>query len=82
MNRKTILKKKQHKDLTYLLLEETLDDRSSYSIAICSPRRPCAFAADVTDNREAALRFLNLISEGGLDPIHLDDVLEDMLPLY
>ena len=94
MNTKTTLQIQQHGTLTYLLYEEPSESppddlsddlpgtRMCYSIAIQDADGSQVYAADITDDRDAALRFLNLISEGGLSPVHLFDVLEDMLPLY
>jgi hypothetical protein len=94
MNTKTTLQIQRHGMLTYLLYEELSESppddlsddlpitRMCYSIAIQAADGSQVYAADITDNRDAALRFLNLISECGLSPVHLFDVLEDMLPLY
>ena len=81
MDRPKLLRTMHHCHSTFLLYEETYSDRYGYSIAIFNRDAQSAFAFDVTENRRAAEQFLTLICEGGLDPCHLYDVLEDMLPL-
>lgn len=81
MNRIKLLRTMHHCQSTFLLYEETYAERHGYSVAICSRNAKFAYARDITENRDAAERFFALICKGGLDPCHLNDVLEDMLPL-
>ncbi len=76
-----LLRTIQNHPYTYLLYEEAYADRKGYSVAILSGENQFTYANDITNNQNAAVRFFRLISEGGLAPCHLHDVLEDMLPL-
>lgn len=67
--------------LTFSLFEEPLCGRQTYSVAVYDGNLGHAYASDVTDDRTPAEKFLYLISEGGPEPCHLYDVLEDVLPL-
>ncbi|MBO5778021.1 MAG: hypothetical protein J6R82_00475 [Clostridia bacterium] len=76
-----LLRTIQNHPFTYLLYEEAFADRKGYTVAILGKENQFAYATDVTDDQDVAERFIKLISEGGLAPCHLHDVLEDMLPL-
>ncbi len=66
--------------LIYTLYEQSCDQRMAYSIAVTYGTKQ-AHAYDVTDDREAAVRFLHLLCKEGAEPCHLYDILEDFLPL-
>ena len=72
---------RHHAPFQYLLYEKIYRDRAGYAVAICRDEKVLAYAEDITDRKDAAERFLALISEGGLEPCHLYDLLEDLLPL-
>ena len=81
MESKSLILRTHHHTLTFCLYEEPFMDRSSYSIAIIDQNKQFAYANDISENLQNAQRFLELICQGGLDPRHLYDVLEDFLPL-
>lgn len=65
----------------YQLYQHTVEDRIAYSIAIEDRFGHRAFVEDVTDDYEAAKRFLQLLCQEDAEPCHLFDLVEDSLPL-
>jgi hypothetical protein len=54
--------------------------RTSYGIGFIEEDVVMYAAPDVTPDRDLALRLVRLFNELDLSPIHIYDVLEDMLP--
>lgn len=85
MNRKTLLETMHnctgHPSLIFALYEFSCRGRNAYSVAVYSSSTGCAFAEDVTDSRQAAESFMELLQAQELEPCHLSDLLEDLLPL-
>lgn len=85
MIRKTLLKTLHHpinsSFLRYSLYESDTGGRHAYSISITADRYGAVCAEDVTDDRDAAERFLHLLHQEGAEPCHLYCLLEDALPL-
>lgn len=65
----------------YILYQQSYSDRIGYSIAVSDAYDHHSFAEDLTDDRDAAERFLALLAEEAAEPCHLSDLVEDALPL-
>lgn len=70
-----------HTFIVYILYQQSYPDRIGYSIAVSDALGHRSFAEDLTDDRDAAERFLQLLSEEAAEPCHLLDFIEDALPL-
>ncbi|MBQ8743264.1 MAG: hypothetical protein IJZ03_07835 [Clostridia bacterium] len=70
--------------LTYTLIKGMLESRESYSVEISMAYEgnfESALARDVSDDVTACERLLRLLSDMEVEPCHLYDILEDILPI-
>ncbi len=70
-----------HSSIVYILYQQAVSGRFAYSIAISDSFHNRSVAEDVTDDRNAAERFFQLLCAEGAEPCHLSDLVEDALPL-
>lgn len=61
------------------LVSDELGAYISYGISALSNGQEVSFISDVSTDPEVALRFARVCTECQLDPIHLPDVIEDLL---
>ncbi|MBQ3418379.1 MAG: hypothetical protein IJH32_11200 [Ruminococcus sp.] len=69
--------------ITYLLVEETVitygQEHLSYGVKVVRDRRCLRVIRDITDDKERLSCLINDMNELSLDPIHLDEVIEEFL---
>ena len=60
-------------------ISEEIGDYVTYGIRVSEGGRELSFTADVSTDRETVERLAANCTDGQLDPIHLGDVIEDLL---
>ena len=69
--------------ITYLLIEGTAiaygQERLSYGVKVVRGRRCLRVIRDITDDKERLSRLIDDMNELSLDPVHLDEVIEEFL---
>ncbi len=64
----------------FFLLRESSTPLERYSVVICD-RECLVMAENITSSRSVAERLFGMVCHEGLSPCHLDDLLEDELPI-
>ena len=69
--------------VTYLLVQGMTTDydraKISYGIKVTRGRKCLRIIRDITDDKERLSHFIDEINELSLDPVHLDQILEEFL---
>ncbi|MBQ6152590.1 MAG: hypothetical protein IJJ15_02450 [Ruminococcus sp.] len=69
--------------ITYLLIWEMITEygtaKLSYGVKVVRDNRCVRIIRNITDNRERICRLINDMNELSLDPVHLDEVIEEFL---